>query len=105
MLSCDGLMLWLIPVLEVVHRACIHPALFYLPVQRNQLTLFILDTSCSTFLNPRAACARCFAGMAHAGNMRCSGAAQKRKCLTYFINSFAVRVCQEASGFVSQQVV
>ena len=52
-------MLWLIPVLEVVHLACIHPALFYLPVQRNQLTLFILDTSCSTFLNPRAACARC----------------------------------------------
>ena len=30
--------------------------------------------------------------MAHARKMRCSSVAQSRKCLTYFINSFAVRL-------------
>ena len=44
------------------------------------------------FSKPTSSMCQMLAGMAHAGNMRCSGAAQNRKCLTYFINSFAVRL-------------
>ena len=99
MLWCDGLMLWLIPVFGG-GASGMHPSCFVLSTGAEESADTVhLGHLLLHFSKPTSCMCQMLAGMAHAGNMRCSGAAQNRKCLTYFINSFPVRLWQQIKWF------